>query len=326
MISLIASFWVWMMVRRDPAGRPWLTGLCLVLLMALPFLAMLPKFQVNILAVGVEGGSQTSAGSWHWLLWLWGLGVSTMMFRWVRGHIVLKQWLRDSVEVVGDDWDVCMSECQSMLGMGWAPEIRLKRGLLSPVVSGLWYPVILMPEGSGKWSFETRKMALLHELGHVQRKDLWLRAVADLACVLHWYNPLVHWMRVKLLSQCEYACDARVIASGVDQGSYITALCDVLESAMGEARPSGALAMADHAPLKLRVDRLVRGTTGGRVWGAWLAAVLMVSAALGGSLVQPVPRMEAQAIGAVKRKPEMKLEVERRHRANPFPANEGLFR
>lgn len=318
LISLIAALWVWMMGRRDPAGRPWLTGLCLGMLMVLPLLAMLPKLTLDVVPMGAGGGADLqSVGLWHELLWVWGAGSILMLLRWGRGQWMLKKWLRDSMPVMGADWDVCLAECRSMLGLKPNPDVRLKRGLSSPVVAGLWHPVILMPEGAEYWKLETRKMAILHELGHVQRKDLWLRMAADLTCAMHWYNPLVRWMRSKLLTQCEYACDARVIAAGADQRSYILALCDVLESALDEPRPTGLLAMADHAPLKTRVDRLLKNKKLSRPWGAFLAAALTISTALGLTLVRPVQEVESSPSSESSMKQEIKL----RHSANPFPGN-----
>ena len=314
---MIASLWVWMTGRRDPAGRLWLTGLCLGMLMVLPLLALLPKLRLDVLVVEAGASGSQVEGSWHWVLWVWVTGVTVMMLRWLRGLWILKQWLGESLPVKGEVWDVHLRECEQMLGLAKLPDVRMKAGLSSPVVAGLWHPVILMPEGAEDWKFETRKMALLHELGHVQRKDLWLRMAADLTCVLHWYNPLVRWMRGKLLTQCEYACDARVVAAGADQKSYILALCDVLESALGESRPSGLLAMADHAPLKTRVDRLLGKQRIGHLWLAVVAAVLTISTALALTLVRPIQKDDVEESVDSK----ILQEVELRHSANPFPGN-----
>jgi len=163
-------------------------------------------------------------------------------------------------------------------------------------------------------------MALLHEMGHLQRGDLWWRLAAEMSSALHWYNPLVHWMRAKLLTQCEYACDARIMAVGVDKRSYIRALCDVVEAAQGECprRPLGLLAMSDHAPLKLRVDRLLRQQGACRSWWAITAAAFTLSTALGMTLMRPAPgKLDGKSGGLSDLQDEVKL----RHAANPFPGN-----
>ena len=55
--------------------------------------------------------------------------------------------------------------------------------------------------------------------------------LAHFACVLHWFNPTVWWLRRTFLSQCEYACDAHLVKKGTDPRVYTNALCDVAQSA-----------------------------------------------------------------------------------------------
>lgn len=163
-------------------------------------------------------------------------------------------------------------------------------------------------------------MAILHEMGHVQRGDIWWRLMADICVAVHWYNPMVHWMRSQLFSQCEYACDARIIAAGVDKRSYIGALCDVVEAAQGECprRPLGLVSMADHAPLTSRVDRLLKKDKVDRFWWAVIAAAFTLSTALGLTLMRP---SQGDADDESGIRSALLDEVDLRHSANPFPGN-----
>ncbi|MFK5924974.1 MAG: M56 family metallopeptidase [Verrucomicrobiota bacterium] len=312
-LSVLAAFWVWMAGRRDPLGTPWLTTLCLVLLVALPALALMPKVNFQVLHSGFAGDGGSGAVPWGWMFWL--AGIVLMGARLFWNHWVLSQWMNDSTEAKG--WSPCLNECAQMMGLQKIPGIRVKVGLLSPVVAGVFRPVILVPAATKNWGQQTRKMVILHEMGHMKRKDLWLRLAADVACALHWYNPLVWWLRVKLLVQCEYACDAAVVAAGADRRSYISALCDVVEGAVTESRPQGVLAMADHAPLRSRVERLLGGVNVGRSWLAVFAAALTIATALGLSLIRAVEKNDFSGDD----KESINREVALRYRANPFPGN-----
>lgn len=310
LMSLIASLWVWMMGRKDPCGQPWLTSLCLGVLLILPALALLPKVKVAMPQAEHAVASTSSWGLAGILTIAWASVVLVMTLRLCLKHLILRRWLNDS-EVA--DWEPLLTECAKMLGVVALPQLRMKKALTSPVVAGIFRPVIILPASSMHWGHETRKMAILHELGHVQRKDLWFRLAAEFSCVLHWYNPLVWWLRSKLLTQCEYACDALVISAGADRKSYISALCDVVESAQVESRPQGLMAMADHAPLKLRVNRLLGGARVGKPWLAITAAILTTATALGLSLVRPAEL--TKPVGEDYSQEEIDL----RHSANPFP-------
>jgi len=320
LISLIAALCVWMMGRKDPCGRPWLTALCLGILLVLPLLSLLPKVQVDILQTSHTAALKTQAwGLGEALAALWSFVVIVLTLRLVWSQYKLKQWLKDAEKSSDEGWYQLMQECSRMLGLKKLPKLHVKAGLTSPVVTGLFRPVIIIPSVAEQWNEETRKMALLHELGHIQRHDLWVRLAAEFACVLHWYNPLVWWLRAKLLTQCEYACDALVVSAGADRKSYIHALCDVVESSLSEARPQGLMAMADHAPLKLRVNRLLGGGKAGKPWLAIIAAVATTTTALGLSLVRPV--QVAKVIGGDKVEYTQE-EIDLRHSANPFPAED----
>jgi len=314
LISCIATLCVWSMGRKDPCGKPWLTALCLGILLVLPILSILPKVRVEVLQASQVQVATTSG--WvigETLVMLWGGGAILMFIRLLLSHRQLKQW-RNNVEDAEDDR--LLSECVDTLGVKKLPRLKIKSGLTSPVVTGILKPTIILPVSSKQWSEETKKMAILHELGHIHRRDLWIRFAADIACVLHWYNPLVWWLRSRLLSQCEYACDAFVVSSGVSRRCYITALCDVVESALNEPRPVGILAMTDHAPLKLRVDRLLGGVQISKSWIAIIAAVVTMSTALGLSLVRPAAVVE---ILGEEKPVYTQEEINLRHSANPFP-------
>ncbi len=289
------------------------------MLLLLPLLALLPKLRLEWFSsvMGAEGVVSGAGGGLSWVLSLWMAGTAVMLIRVLYGRWLLGRWLAQGVQAGAGSAGLWIEECAAMLGMKEFPAVRMKQGLSSPVVAGVLRPVILVPAVAGQWSDKTWKMALLHELGHIQRKDLWLRMAADMTCAVHWYNPLVWWMRSTLLTQCEYACDARVIASGVDPRDYVRALCDVVESALQEPRPQGVVAMADHAPLKMRAERLLGGPRIRRSWLAVAAAVITTATALGLTLVRPMAEREARDDNDGYGQAEIDL----RHRANPFPGN-----
>ena len=321
LISVLAAACIWLMGRRDPGGRPWLTVICLAVLLLLPALTLLPKWHIDLLGSVSSGGS--AATSTPWGLFAWGVGTGLMLLRILTNHLALRKWVSESSVLNSESWKETLHQSAVMLGVRGLPELRMKTGLSSPVVTGLRSPVILMPHHASQWSVDTQKMAILHELGHLQRKDLWVRCAADIACALHWYNPLVWWMRAKLLSQCEYACDAHVIVSGAHARDYVRALCDVVENAISQpeaaARPCGVCAMADHAPLKARVARLIHGSSSGTPWLAAIAAALTTATALGLTLVRPAIISEGGQSEPVE---YSQKEIDLRHSANPFPGND----
>ncbi|NIP93690.1 MAG: M56 family metallopeptidase, partial [Akkermansiaceae bacterium] len=190
--------------------------------------------------------------------------------------------------------DRVLRECRLRLGLRRPVRTRIHPECLSPSMAGLFRPVIYLPDSSRAWCGDTLRMVILHELGHVARRDLWTSLAARVACLVHWFNPLVWWLRSRLMAQCEFACDAKVIEVGADPAHYATALCDVAQSG---ALPRASLAMAGRASLRQRVERVVRRQRQQKSLLVGAALLLTVSASLALSVVRLSPPQLALGSG-----------------------------
>ena len=65
--------------------------------------------------------------------------------------------------------------------------------------------VILLPDPPPRG--DGLRYALLHELTHFRRRDIWLKALALWVTALHWFNPLVWVMARAVERDTELACD-----------------------------------------------------------------------------------------------------------------------
>ncbi|MEN8775190.1 MAG: M56 family metallopeptidase, partial [Akkermansiaceae bacterium] len=276
----------------------------LALLLILPLLSFFPKYSITIAG---EADSASSLSPWL-LQFVWTVGFLFFGLRGLIDVLSMQRWNRES-RLANDLPE--FQETLSELGISRRVDLRIHPRLTSPVVSGLIRPRIYLPESSTNWSPQTLKMALLHELGHVQRRDLWMATLAHIVCVLHWFNPAVWWLRRTFLSQCEYACDAHLVEKGTDPRIYANALCDVAQSA---SAPPLSLAMAGHVPLRERIIFLSRGGKRGSVILSGLI-FLTASSAIAMSLVRFVPERATAPL------PAPMNEVQLRFNADPFPGD-----
>ena len=101
-----------------------------------------------------------------------------------------------------------LEEVRQELGIRRVIPMREVPGLPTPMLVGLFHPVVCLPDPS--LSRDHLRMVLLHELTHYKRKDLLLKWLALLVNALHWFNPLA-WLLTRSLGQaCEDACDQDV--------------------------------------------------------------------------------------------------------------------
>ena len=77
----------------------------------------------------------------------------------------------------------------------------------SPMLLGVFRPVLLLPEQAAETEF-----ALRHELTHLYHRDLYAKLVMTFAVSVHWFNPLVRLLERQFSEAMECACDEQVLA------------------------------------------------------------------------------------------------------------------
>lgn len=170
-------------------------------------------------------------------------------------------------------------------GIKTVPIIRVSLSLDGPMVFGLLRPVIVLPANFTKrFTAAQRNLALLHEMTHVKRGDLWTASAMMAFRLINWPNPLVHLAWPRFRADQEAACDAAVLRLTGE-----TARADYAETLLTAARTAGranpapgtGLTLSLHHPLKERLMTLGTSNTSHRGASRWgLAALLLTGAAL----------------------------------------------
>ena len=119
--------------------------------------------------------------------------------------------LRDSTPV-NETLAKQVEAARTKLSLRRRPEIRLSKEKLGPLVTGVLTPLIILPQGfETDFTAEQRQFALVHELSHIKRGDLWAALAALLFRAVQWPNPLVHFAAHRMRADQEAACDAYVL-------------------------------------------------------------------------------------------------------------------
>ena len=123
----------------------------------------------------------------------------------------------------------------------------------SPIAVGFFKSTILLPSSASSWTDDRRRAVLLHELAHIKRGDCRIQALAQAACVLYWFNPLVWTAARALRTERERACDDEVLRTGTLASTYAAHLLDIARDLRPVRGPRTALAMARPSELEGRV-------------------------------------------------------------------------
>ncbi len=180
---------------------------------------------------------------------VWALGAAIALLPALVGLVCMTRLVRRARPVVDDSWRALMRDASAQLRL--RRPVRLMCSPLDtvPMICGWRRPVLLLPAGADGWTDERRRLVLLHELAHVKRVDCLIQMLGQLACALHWFNPLAWLAGNQLRRQGEQACDDLVLASGFKGSSYAGHLLEIANTlrrpaflqaaAVAMARPSG---------------------------------------------------------------------------------------
>jgi beta-lactamase regulating signal transducer with metallopeptidase domain len=212
-------------------------------------------------------------------LWaLWTAGALVVLARLGLGLVRSRAIWKRSIEASG--WTRAAARAATRTGL--RVPVRMTSELEAPAVTGMFKPVILVPERSTLWSDDMKYAVLLHELAHVRQRDCLAYLVSQLVGSVHWFDPLAWKVIRRLRLECELAADDAVILGGARASSYAEDLL-VLAGALNRPVPSGALAMAEPSQITARVLAIVSGNRTRRPPGR-VSKVLLAAALSGGLL------------------------------------------
>ncbi|HXW07331.1 MAG TPA: HEAT repeat domain-containing protein [Vicinamibacterales bacterium] len=188
---------------------------------------------------------------------VWLAGALLIVGRLAVGLLAV-QWMSRRTEVVTDArWLPLARELAAEVGV--SPRLTFLRSARAtmPMAWGLLKPSVLMPADADGWPVSRLRIVLLHELAHVKRRDCLTHALAQLACAVHWFNPLAWVAARRLRTERERACDDLVLAAGTRGSDYADQLLDIARVMRAGRFPvvimGATLAMAHQSQLEGRL-------------------------------------------------------------------------
>lgn len=188
---------------------------------------------------------------------LWWIGVMATAIRFPWAQFALRKIIAtgnvvpiESIPQLGQGHEVQASRWRHV-------RLVVVEDKFGPAVTGILRPTILLPKQfMDSCSSHELKMAITHELEHIRRYDtLWL-LLAQVALIVHWYNPLAYWLRKRLQEQAEIAVDAATLRKlGTGKVNEYAEL--LFKVASRNAAPAHLVAMArNSSSFRRRVEQL----------------------------------------------------------------------
>ena len=142
----------------------------------------------------------------HIVSGVWLLGMCGVLVWSGVSHMRLRRYLRRWASVETREEVCCRYAAQAQrLNLKRVPKLLACPGLEVPMLTGLVAPALMLPQNASPE--DGLDYALLHELIHYRRRDIWLKALVMLTVSVHWFNPVM-WLMVRQVDRdIELACD-----------------------------------------------------------------------------------------------------------------------
>lgn len=268
--------------RTSASHRHWigcLTFACLFLLVALPVFS--PSLHLGVLPVATPEVFETSVPltplsaipeavpnastppshppappeTFNWIGELWFFGFLVLLGK-ILVDLGMLCWVSSKGKTFLDRNRKITSECLSRLRWEHSVKCIMAPHVRVPMAWGFRRPTVLIPESATSWSKSKLRTVLLHEIGHLKRRDQLTTLFVQIVCALYWVNPFV-WMVMWLVNrEREHACDELVLNTGTDRISYANQLVELARTLLPGGANAGA-AMAFQGGLKARVQRIL---------------------------------------------------------------------
>lgn len=145
------------------------------------------------------GASEISDSRWATvLIWVFIAGMAVVAFRTVMTWIALVRVVRAGQKIVADGYTVILTDDERFAPFSWVNLIVVNRA-----------------------DYDGEKSAITtHEKAHIGAHHWVDLLIAQIVCIINWFNPAAWLMREELMLVHEYQADMAVIDSGFNPRDY----------------------------------------------------------------------------------------------------------
>jgi bla regulator protein blaR1 len=143
-----------------------------------------------------------------------------------------------------------LQKLSQLLGINRSIKLVTHKDIESPCVWGFWQPKILLPVSANNWNHDQKISVLMHELGHIHRRDTLGLILVKLSCAIFWFLPPVWWVAKKISATAEIACDDLIYQLRDKQIQYAEHLLQLADHKHASA---AAMPMSGHSEIYHRI-------------------------------------------------------------------------
>ena len=260
---------------------------------------LVPAHERVLLPLPAVEAPPSAARAWDvpagtWLAVLWAAGFALALLKILAGRIGVRLLARRASAVTEPAALAVVERLRRRMGIRRPVALMEAERATLPMTWGVLRPVVLLPVDAHSWSMDRLELVLLHELAHVRRLDALTQLVAQLACAVYWFHPMVWLAARRMRALREYACDDHVLNAGTRASAYAGEMLEIVRSLRSDplAPASATLAMARRSHFEGRLLAILDPKCRRRAFGSRAAGTI---GALGLMVLMPLAALQPTA-------------------------------
>lgn len=199
-----------------------------------------PLLDANPLLPSSSWGTPVPDQAWRMVLvFLWIVGTLLCFGAWLVRLRRARQTTNAPEFVIPIVWQL-----QRQMNLRRSVQIRSVMPEGDLALTGIWSPVLLLPQGLCESLTRNELEAVLrHELMHARRWDNLAAVLVHSVVCCFWFHPALWWIERRLSEERELACDEAVIDYGSSAREYVTGILKVCRFHFADLQP-GTCGMA----------------------------------------------------------------------------------
>jgi len=167
---------------------------------------LLPHFQENVVNGDMQHGGYFQNLFNQYTLYIWMLGVTMTLTVNLIGYVRFLKYLKQSnISATNRENEMLVT----LLKRRRKVQLFRNRFLSTPMLIGIARSCIIIPDNN--FNEKQLKNILIHEIVHLKRFDITVKWLTMIASSIHWFNPLMYFIKKEINNSCELACDEVVI-------------------------------------------------------------------------------------------------------------------
>lgn len=197
---------------------------------------ILTELRDLLLSVVGFGAFDITTGEVLWFLWIAG-AAGAMLFRIVQ-HFCFVRMLERCTGYFQHDIRTVIGRINKDYGKDKHFQVLLMPEMRTPAIYGLAQPKILMPDNH--YTERELNFILRHEMMHYYHRDMLVKILCEVLCIIYWWNPIVYLLRKIIARVIEINVDCRLTAGFSDEEKIEYLEC-IVKSMKEGTQPKSAM-------------------------------------------------------------------------------------